>query len=177
MEIRASSKYDWDTIKKFNHFHNVTRTRVLDIIIIIIDVFCVLGFLLLWTQNLLTFEIKMLYVLLLFVHFMLVFVKIFLPKIQYKQNKMIHGVVNEITFEENQMLMEQRGENTNATATIKYDAIWKVYEAKEYIYIYVNSRQAYIVEKSTITGGNAADLRMFLVKNVGMSKYKVKYRI
>lgn len=177
MEIRASSKYDWETIKQFNKFHNFTKAKVLNVVVIVTDVICALLFLLALSIDILDFELMMLYVLILFLNLVLVFARFVLPKIQYKQNKLLHGVENKITFEEDQMLIEQHGENTNATATMKYDAIWKVYEAKEYIYIYVNSRQAYIVDKSTVVGGTAMNLRMFLVKNVGMSKYKVKCKV
>ncbi len=174
MEIKASSKYDWETIKKFNKFHNFTRTKALNIGLIILDVVCVLLFLLAAAINILDFETIMIYVLLLFVNIMLVFVRFILPKIQYKQNKMLHGVVNEATFKDNEMSIEQRGENVCGATTVKYDAVWRVYEIKDFIYIYVNSRQAYIVDKATVTGGTAADLRMFLMKTVGMGKYKVK---
>ncbi len=174
MEIKASSKYDWETIKNFNKFHNFTRTKALNIGLIILDVVCVLLFLLAATLSILEFETIMIYVLLLFVNIMLIFVRFILPKIQYKQNKMLHGVVNEATFKDNEISIEQRGENVCGTTTVKYDAVWRVYETKDFIYLYVNLRQAYIVDKATVTSGTAADLRMFLMKTVGMSKYKVK---
>ena len=177
MEIKASSKYDWETIKEFNKFHNFTKAKALNIGLIVLEVVCVLLFLLAAAIDALDFGTIMIYVILLFMNIMLVFVRFVLPKIQYKQNKMLHGVVNEATFKEDEILIEQRGENVNGTTTIKYDAVWRVYEAKEYIYIYVNSRQAYIINKSIIIGGTAADLRMFLIKEIGISKYKLRCKV
>lgn len=177
MEIKASSKYDWETIKEFNKFHNFTKVKALNIGLIILEVVCALLFLLVAAIDILDFETIMIYVLLLFINIMLVFVRFILPKIQYKQNKMLHGVVNEATFKENEILIEQRGENTCGTTTIKYDAVWRVYETKRFIYLYVNSRQAYIVDKSAVEGGTADELRAFLVKTVGMSKYKLKCKV
>lgn len=116
----------------------------------------------------------MIYLLVLFTNLMVVFTRFVLPKIQYKQNKLLHGVVNNIVFKDDTILIEQCGENTSATAKINYDAAWRVYEIEKFIYIYVNPRQAYIVEKSTIEGGTAMDLRMLLVQKIGADKYKIK---
>ena len=96
---------------------------------------------------------------------------------QYKQNKLLHGVVNNIVFKDNAMLIEQSGENTSATAEINYEAVWRVYETKEFIYVYVNPCQAHIVDKSTVMGGTAMDLRMLLVLKIGEDKYKLKCKI
>ena len=177
MEIKASSKYDWKTVKKFNKFHNFTKNKALNISIIILDVLCIFGFCLMCALQLLTFELIMIYLLLLFTNLMVAFTRFVFPKMQYKQNKLLHGVVNNIAFKDNAMLIEQCGENTSATAEINYEAVWRVYETKEFIYVYVNPRQAHIVNKSTITDGTAVDLRIFLTKAVGMSKYKVKCKV
>lgn len=174
MEIKASSKYDWETIKRFNKFHNITKIKALNISIIVLDVLCAFGFCLMCAWQLLTFELIMIYLLLLFTNLMVVFTRFVLPKLQYKQNKQLHGVINRIAFQENEMLIEQCGENTSGTGKINYQAVWRIYETKDYIYIYVNPRQAHIINKSTITDGTATDLRIFLTKAVGMSKYKVK---
>ena len=177
MEIKASSKYDWETIKKFNKFHNFTKIKALNISIIVLDVFCVFGFCLMCAWRLLTLELIMIYLLLLFTNLMVVFTRFVLPKMQYKQNKLLHGVVNNIVFKDNAMLIEQSGENTSATAEINYEAVWRVYETKEFIYVYVNPRQAHIVDKSTVMGGTAMDLRMLLVLKIGEDKYKLKCKI
>lgn len=177
MEIKASSKYDWETIKEFNKFHNFTKAKALNVTVIVMDVICALLFLLALSIVILDFELIMLYVLMLFLNLVLIFARFVLPKIQYNQNKLLHGVENMIAFEDNEMLIEQRGENTTATAKINYDAVWRVYEAENFIYIYVNPRQAHIIDKSTIIDGTATELRIFLVKVVGMSKYKVKCKV
>lgn len=174
MEIKASSKYDWETVKKFNKFHNFAKNKALNISMIILDILCAFGFLLMWACQLLSIELIMIYVILLFVNLMIVFTGFILPKIQYKQNALLHGVVNELSFEENKFSVEQHGENASGTAKINYDAVWRVYETKDFIYIYVNSRQAHIVDKSTITGGTAIDLHILLVQKIGADKYKIK---
>ena len=75
MEIKASSKYDWETIKKFNKFHNFTKIKALNISIIVLDVFCVFGFCLMCAWRLLTLELIMIYLLLLFTNLMVVFTR------------------------------------------------------------------------------------------------------
>lgn len=177
MNIKASSKYDWETIKKFNRFHCLAKNKALNIALLVLDIVCISLFVLVCLWDLLDFELVMTYVLVVFVNVMLAFVFFVLPKIQYNQNKMLHGVINNIEFEENEMSLTQSGDNTNSITKIKYGAIWRVYETKDFIYIYVNSRQAYIVDKSKVVDGTATELRVFLVKAVGMSKYKLKCKV
>lgn len=177
MKITASSKYDWETVKKFNFFHNIVRKKALNIALLVLDLLCVLLFVLVYRWGLLDSNMIMIYLLLVLVNAVLAFALFVLPKIQYKQNKALQGMKNEITFAEQEFTLAQQGNNAIATTTIKYDAIWRVYETADCFYVYINPRQAYIVDKSTIIGGTSVDLRMFLVKEIGISKYKLKSKV
>lgn len=177
MEIKATSKYDWETIKKFNLFHSITKNKVKNALVLFVDVFCVILFILMGAWELLDLEMIMLFALVFILNLLLAFMMLVLPKIQYKQNKHLHGMINEIIFEEEQMSLSQQGDNATSSTTIKYDAVWKIYETKDSFYIYINPRQAYIAEKSNLTGGTAADLRVFLIKEIGISKYKLRCKV
>lgn len=174
MEIKASSKYDWETIKKFNNFNNYIRFKALKIVVLISNIVLVAMAVLLCVMNAFTADLIGKFALVLFVDAFFVFTNHVYPKIQYNKSKLLHGMVNEFTFGDDAMLLEQNGENANNTETMKYSAIWKVYEAKDNIYIYINPNQSYIVDKSTIVGGTVADLRAFLMEKVGTKKYKIK---
>lgn len=176
LEIKASSKYDWETIKKFNRFHNFTKNKSANIALVIMDIFCAFLFVLTFIWAELDFELIMIYLLLVFVNLVLVFAMFVLPKIQYKQNKQLHGVVNNIAFQENELLMEQCGENASGMGNFNYQALWRIYETKDSIYLYLNPRQAHIVNKSTVTGGTVEDLRMLLISKIGEKKYKMKFK-
>lgn len=175
MEIKASSKYDWETVKKFYAFSFSKKQLWPNIVLIIV-------FLLLFMMYALeavngTFSADLLPSMLMFttLYLMLGFVRFILPRILYNKNKLIHGMENIITFGEQSFEINQIGNNANGTATINYSAIQKIYETREYIY--VSPQQSHIVDKSTIIDCTATDLRMFLVKAVGMSKYKLKCKV
>ncbi len=174
MEIKASSKYDWETVKKFYAFSFSKKQRWPNIVLIIV-------FLLLFMMYTLevvngTFSTDLLPSMLMFItlYLMLGFVRFILPRILYNKNKLIHGMENIITFGEQSFEINQIGNNANGAAAINYSAIQKIYETKEYIYIYVSPQQSHIVDKSTVEGGNAIDLRMLLVQKIGADKYKIK---
>lgn len=174
MEIKASSKYDWETIKKFNNFNSYVRFKALKIVMLISNLVLAAMVVFLCVMNAFTTDLIGNCVLVLFVDIFFIFINHVYPKIQYNKSKLLHGMVNEFTFGDDAMLLEQNGENANNTETMKYSAIWKVYEAKDNIYIYINPNQSYIVDKSTVTGGTVADLRAFLMEKVGAKKYKIK---
>ncbi len=176
MEIKASSKYDWETVREFNLFHQVKRRLWLYIILIVLVIFNALGFALLAACNLLTMPLIALEFIVLYSCFMVVFRVFILPKIRFNKNKMFHDAENTFVFGEYMMQADQYGENASSASYVRYAAIWRIYETDGFFYIYVNSRQAYVVDKGTVTGNTAEGLRMFLVKAVGMSKYKVKYK-
>lgn len=174
MEIKASSKYDWETIKKFNNFNNYARFRAVKILLLISNLVLAAEVILLCVMNAFTSDLIGACALMLFVDAFLLFTNHVYPKIQYNKSKLLHGTVNEFTFGADEIILEQNGENANNTSTMKYTAIWKVYEAKDAIYIYTNPHQAFIVDKSTVTGGTVADLRALLMEKVDAKKYKIK---
>lgn len=176
MEIKATSKYDWETVREFNLFHQVKRRLWLYIVLIVLVIFSVLGFALLAACNLLTIPLVALEFIVFYCCFMVVFRVFILPKIRFNKNKVFHDAKNTFVFGEYVMQADQYGENASSAASVRYAAIWRIYETDRFFYIYINSRQAYVVDKSTVTGNTAEGLRMFLVKAVGMSKYKVKCR-
>lgn len=174
MEIKAKSKYDWETIKKFNFFHSFKRIIAFPIIIIVAEVIGLFCFCLMCAWQQFNLDLIITYLPMLFANLIIVFTGFVLPKSQYKRNKLLHGVVNSFTFQQSEILIEQQGENTDSTAKINYEAVWRVYETKDFVYIYVNPRQAHIVDKDTIEGSTPLELRAFLIGQLGIKKYKLK---
>ncbi len=174
MKIKASSKYDWETIKKFYAFSFSKKQRWPNIVLVVL-------FLLLFAMYTLeavngTFSMDLLpsMIMFIFVYLFMGFVRFILPRILYNKNKLIHGVENIITFNEQDFEIKQDGDNAKGTAAINYSAVQRIYETKEYIYIYISPQQAHIVDKSTVTGGSLTDLRILLVSKIGTNKYKIK---
>lgn len=177
MEIRGKSTYNWQSIKKFNNFIFFKRRKWLSILWIFAYVLSGIGFVFeIVTDNFDGNSIERL-ILLVLVALWLVFLWFVYPKIKYSKNKLIHNMENEFVFNEDAFTMYQNSSSSDGNNTFKYSALWKVFETKDFFYIYLTQNQAYIVEKSTLEGGSAYDLRELLIKNVGMSKYKLKCKV
>ena len=112
-----------------------------------------------------------------FIYLVVGYVRFVLPKVRYNKNKILHGVVNYIKFGETKFTISQSGDNANGEASISYDAIYKIYETKEYIYIYISPQQAHFVDKSTVAGATVTELREVLINAVGKNKYKLKCKV
>lgn len=177
MEIKASSKYDWETFKSFYVFSLSKKHRWPSIVLVVVFLLLLAMYVFEAVNG--TFSADLLPSMAMFItlYIAMGFVRFVLPKIQYNKNKLIHGIENIITFGEQKFEINQNGDNATGTASISYDAIQKIYETKEYIYIYISLQQAHIVDKATITGGSLNDLRALLSNAVGMSKYKLKCKV
>lgn len=177
MEIKASSKYDWKTIKTFYAFSFDKKNKLPTIFYIVLFVVLVATYGLQFAQGTFTSDLLPSLVIFSFLYIMVIYIRFVLPKVRYNKNKILHGVVNNLTFSETQFEISQSGDNATGVSSINYDAIYKIYETKEYIYIYITPQQAHFVDKSTIIGGTADDLRLLLTNAVGKSKYKIKCKV
>lgn len=177
MEIKATSKYDWETIKEFYKFSMWGRQKALNVFVVVCCVF--IGAVLLLQIVTDTFTVESIPSLAMFILLivLLAFIYFAIPRIQYKKNKILHGIENTITFKENCFEMNQNGDNAASVGTINYNAIHKIYETKKYIYIYITPQQAHLINKDTVEGATATELRAFLFKAVGMSKYKLRCKV
>lgn len=174
MEIKGKSRYDWQSIKKCNNFNFFKRRKWLSILLVLVYVLSGIGFIFEnFTDNFDGNSIERL-ILLVLVTLWLTFLWFILPKIRYNKNKLIHNMENEFVFNEDAFTTYQHGSSSDGNNTIKYSALWKVFETKDFFYIHLTKNQVYMVEKATLEGGSAYDLRELLIKNVGISKYKLK---
>lgn len=186
MEIKASSKYDWETIKKLNKFHFFVRFRAFTIIVASAFVLYMLtivgripsiilftkfyGFSLDYIQDIVFYIIVMA---------LWLFWILAMPKIRYNRRKDAKNCENEFVFTEQKIQLFQHKELINSSTEILYSAIGRVYEVKDFIYIYLidNKRGAYIVDKSTVCDGTVEELRNLFISKVGADKYKLKCKV
>lgn len=174
MEIKVSSKYDWETVKKFYNFNNLTRRRGLLVFFVIWFVFMSIPLANMIISGNFTSESAPTLTLFIVLTIAIVFIYIGLPKVRYNKNKIIHNSENFFAFGEDEIAIKSNNQLHNESCTIKYNAIWRIYETKGFIYIFINPNQANIVDKSTVEGGSAMDLRMLLISKIGADKYKIK---
>ena len=176
MEITAFAKYDWKTIKKFNHFHNFKKNKLkratVPILLITLAInisgFAVCFFLDEFDSTLTTLLIieVLLVLLLLFSWFIM-------PRINFNLNKIAKNNRNEYIFKDETFSVSCESNGMSGNSEIKYKNVRCFYETKEYIYVYINMNQAFIVDKSSFTEGSIEELRMHLISLIGNEKYKI----
>lgn len=173
MEIKASSKYDYKTFASFQRFHFRVRLKILNILIFILTVFVAFVFTI--TAIYSYIDSQMIFGGTIFVVMLvgMLFTYFCMPKILYKRDKVNQDAENNFVFKEKIEITSKNNYQTT-TATLEYDAIWRIYENKNYIYMFLDPNKAEIVDKSTVTGGTITDLRMLLISKIGADKYKIK---
>lgn len=177
MEIRGKSTYNWQTIKKFNGFNFFKRRKWLFVLWVFAYALSAFGFIVEIVTDNFDDDSVMRLILLAVVALWLAFLAGIYPKIRYNKNKFTHNMENKFVFTQDGFAMYQCGGDTESSADIKYSAVFKIFETKEFFYIYLTQNQAYIVEKSTLEGGTPYDLREMFIKSVGMGKYKLKCKV
>lgn len=184
MEIKAYSKYDWETVKKFSYFIVLTRYKI-NIIYFAWLLLHMLSTLLPVLPDIIDysreygFSFDMIDDGIIYYGFFVMFWFLFiwlLPKIKYRNIKSKQNAENKYVFTDENIQFLQDATGVNSSASIEYSAVYRVYETNGffYIFLYTNKWAAYIVDKSTVTGGTAMDLRMLLIQKIGADKYKIK---
>lgn len=177
MEIKASSKYNWETIKKFNRFHNFKRGKfkiVCNVLLVLCTIIILADTVISLIFNTFSGDTLSRLLIWIFVTIMLIFVYFIMPKVAFKKNKVGKNSENLFTFREDTFEIEGSNGNYNGKSEIKYSVLHKIYETREFLYIYINFNQAYIVDKKTIS--DEALLRELLVSKIGNKKYIYKIR-
>ena len=68
------------------------------------------------------------------------------------------------TFEDDAFWCEAPGEKNS----FSYDSIIRLVDGPEFLYLFPNAGQAYMVDKATVEGGDLDSLRAFLAERVGL---------
>ena len=82
-----------------------------------------------------------------------------LPKIQYKAMAKLQDAENVYTFGDETLKVFTNGGEYSGASEMEYSVLVRVYETSRYFFLYQTKNQAYIVDKSTVTGGSAEDIR------------------
>jgi len=60
----------------------------------------------------------------------------------------------------------------SGTSDIRYEALYRVYQTKNYFYLYIQQTQSYIIHKADIKTGNPEEFSAFLQKVIPANKYR-----
>lgn len=90
------------------------------------------------------------------------------------KSMLLQNVYNEYQFDEDKIVIQTFRNDTKVGESIfEYGQIVKVQEYDSTYYIYISSRQAFIVDKNSFTEGTQTDLTIMLATKLG-DRYKVK---
>ena len=161
MEIKASCRYDLSSVKAFTRLSMFKKAKPEKRFILETVFFAVLEVLLLMEMIVfgLDSELLTLAVVLGVWYLLFIYLYFLVPKIRYNAMAKLKDVENLYVFGENAVQVTTGGADMNGKSTIDYTVFVKAYETSRYLYLFQTKNQAYIVDKSTITGGTVEELR------------------
>lgn len=175
MEIKAKTTYNYEVYRDFQRFNifkgkNSANGKVWILIIsfvgIAVSIFNLIAFgsdSIVWLMMAIIILADLLFGYMYFI----------VPKIQYKSAKKFADIENNYIFKDDELSTTSNNAQYNGSSTMKYEMIFKVYESKDYFFIYINKMQAYIVDKSQIIDGTAEEIRAAILKYLPPKKYIV----
>ena len=174
MMIEVTTQYTKESYRKFQWFHS-TRKGVRKVVFItyLAIMICVavtlLFMLLIDGRNLIAT---------LFISLSLLFLSmlyILRPHINanstFKKNPSLFDAELTFTFHENYFTLQTKG-MVIGTSDIPYEALYRVYQTKDYFYLYAQQRLSYIIDKADFTVGKPQDLAVLLEKAIPAKKYR-----
>lgn len=97
------------------------------------------------------------------------------PKIRYKAMAKLQEAENQFLFEDETVTAVTQSGEYSDEARMEYSLFVKAFETSKYFFLFTTHNQAYIVDKSTIEGGSAADIRLKLSSVLGNKYIFCKY--
>ena len=157
MVIENKTAYTFPAYKTFHHFFMFRRRLWLWILVAVCEV---LGFGLMLVGQLLHGEgmEPQLLVMLAFMVVLVLFAWFVYPRMGYRSYS--KGVVQHYRFEESSMGITTSGQELSAEQSLNYAGLYRVCETKGYFYLFLSSRQAFIVDK----GGFSSEEHISLLR-------------
>ena len=153
MEIRAKSKYDFETVKALSHLLFYKKNNPKKSLISTVALFSII------IVEIIVFKAYLLLVIALVLNAIFILCNFLIyyifPKYQYKLLGKMQGVVNEYIFGDSKLKVYSKGEQYNAETEVEYSLFVNVYETSKYFFLYQTQNQVYVIDKSTIEGGSA----------------------
>ena len=168
MEIKAKCKYDLDSVKALTHLTMYKKSDPRKRLIFWSTAFAILFIIIILEIIAFDFD-TMLAVVLgveIFGLLLMYFWYFIIPKIQYKSLAKMQNVENQYIFCDNVLKIFTKSQEYNGEAEIEYSLFVKVYETTMYVFLYQANNQVFIVDKNTIEGGTAQDIRSKLTTYV-----------
>ncbi|MBQ3005583.1 MAG: YcxB family protein [Clostridia bacterium] len=172
MRIRASVQHNFETskalayitaFKKYNPKKRFIFLTVLRLVLLLVVVFELAILLYFESAYGIVYNFKWFMILFIIISLWLIasgfWVYYFFPKIQYNSMLKMKNFRDEYFFSDEAFIDTVSNEEYNERTEIRYSMLFKVYETSQYFFIFRNKIEAYVVDKSTIEGGTAEDIR------------------
>lgn len=166
--VTCKSKYDYETLKRFNRFHMYSKPMYK--IVTVLAIFLILYAIIVPDELIIRLVIGLIGVVWLLE---VIFLPVIYSKKALKTSALQAGAHIIVEFFDKKVKIETlKGEENIGNTTLDYNDIYKIYDTKHAIYIYVSSNQAFVCNKANIEG-NYDNLVNMLKEKLG-KKYKKK---
>lgn len=112
---------------------------------------------------------------LLFAELLVCYSYFLVPRIRYKAMANMKGTVNQYCFLDDSLEVTSNNGSYGGKAELQYTMLVKSMETSKYFFLYQTKNQIYIVDKSTISGGTAEDIRNKLISVLDNKHIICKY--
>ena len=174
MEIKAKCTYDLEAVTALTHLTLFKKADPKKRFVLWNVTFLV--FLAVVILEIITFGVNGSLVMLLIVDVVWVALAYFLyyiiPRLQYKALSRLKNIENKYSFSANSLKVVAENEEYKGETEIEYTMLERVYETSKYFFLFQTKNQVLIVDKTTVEGGRAEEIRDSLT-----AKMKDKYII
>ncbi len=161
MEIKAKCKYDFESVKALAHLAMYKKADPKKRLIFWTIAYAILIAFIVWEIVVFDMDTTLLVLLacgisILLLTYLWYFI---IPKIQYKSLAKIRGIENEYVFCDTFLKVSTKNNEYNGESEIEYSYFVKAYETTKYFFLFQTNNQAFLVDKNTIEGGTAEEIR------------------
>ena len=161
MEIKGRCKYDYKTCRAMAHAYSYKKSNPKRAMLIHIMIALILGAADAYVIR--THESQIAHIFILVLCLLMIALELvtyfLMPRLQYNSMAKMKDMENSYVFRDEDFIAATQSEEYQGDSVIKYSLLEKVMETGEYFLIFENKRQAFLVEKSTLEGGSAQELR------------------
>lgn len=177
MEINATAIYDLRTIKAMVHLQLFGKAEPKKRMIMWGVLYAVLAAVLIlriWAYGS-SATLWLMLAMLVLIELWMLFMYFVMPTIQYNATVKLADIQNSYVFKEDELEIASSKEGYSGEVSLKYNMIFRVMETGEFLFIFQNKTQVYIVDKRTIEGGSWIDVRNKLEPLLGKKYIICRY--
>lgn len=176
MQIKAVTKYDYEVYKDFawfNMFHSSLSKKVIGLLAVIMTLMLLFDIMKIFRHNEDSGAASIVFWVIFIV---IIFIAIYFitPKLSYAFSKKLADIENKFIFEDDELLIISENTQYSGTSTIKYEMLDMIYDTSKYFYIYIDTVQAFIVKKGSISKEEAEKIGQAFKMYLPAQKYVIR---